>query len=313
MDTGSTDRTKEIAGKFSDKVFDFQWTDDFSAARNFSMSKATGDWILVLDADEIISNGDMEYLRELLYDTENDAFYLVQRNYSRDKSKKYWVYLEKDEKTAEAKDYEGYARNPIIRLFKNKIGIAYKGAVHEILDYSIEELKLKSGKLNIPIHHYYDEKEKNSMPERQLKYLEIAEKMLKDKPDGRVHAAAGAVCLYMKKDYPRAIRHLEKAIALGYKENECLEGLAESHINMKEYEKAYRIYKQLAGKGILTSGLCNNLANLLVMHKHYRPALKYLKLALQLGNPNSERIKENIRSVEKLIEESEKIRSGQNI
>ena len=50
-DTGSTDRTVEIAKNFTDKVLSFEWCDDFSAARNYSLSKATGDWILVVDDD----------------------------------------------------------------------------------------------------------------------------------------------------------------------------------------------------------------------------------------------------------------------
>ena len=54
VDTGSTDRTKEIAQHYTDKVFDFKWTDDFSAARNFSFSKATMDYIYVADADEVL-------------------------------------------------------------------------------------------------------------------------------------------------------------------------------------------------------------------------------------------------------------------
>lgn len=52
VDTGSTDRTKEIAYQYGAKVYDFEWINDFSAARNFSISKASYDWILVLDCDE---------------------------------------------------------------------------------------------------------------------------------------------------------------------------------------------------------------------------------------------------------------------
>jgi len=55
VDTGSTDRTKEIAAQFTDRIFSFEWTDDFSAARNFSFSKAHGDYILWLDADDVIT------------------------------------------------------------------------------------------------------------------------------------------------------------------------------------------------------------------------------------------------------------------
>ena len=62
VDTGSVDRTKEIASRFTDKVFDFEWIDDFSAARNFSFSKATKDYIMWLDADDFISKANREKL-----------------------------------------------------------------------------------------------------------------------------------------------------------------------------------------------------------------------------------------------------------
>lgn len=54
VDTGSTDSTKEIAKKYTDKVYDYQWNGDFSAARNFSFSKASMEYIYVADADEIV-------------------------------------------------------------------------------------------------------------------------------------------------------------------------------------------------------------------------------------------------------------------
>ena len=54
VDTGSTDRTREIAGTFTKQVYDFPWIDDFSAARNFSFSKATGDYCLWMDADDVL-------------------------------------------------------------------------------------------------------------------------------------------------------------------------------------------------------------------------------------------------------------------
>lgn len=54
VDTGSSDRTKELARKYTDKVYDFVWTDDFSAARNFAFSKATREYIYSADADEVL-------------------------------------------------------------------------------------------------------------------------------------------------------------------------------------------------------------------------------------------------------------------
>ncbi len=66
VDTGSTDKTKDVAKIFGAKVFDFKWNNNFSDARNFSLSKATGDWILILDADEVISPKDHDRMRKLV-------------------------------------------------------------------------------------------------------------------------------------------------------------------------------------------------------------------------------------------------------
>lgn len=65
VDTGSTDNTKEIAKKFTNKIFDFEWVDDFSRARNYSFSKATMDYILWLDADDIVLVEDALKIMEL--------------------------------------------------------------------------------------------------------------------------------------------------------------------------------------------------------------------------------------------------------
>lgn len=58
VDTGSSDNTKKIAQKYTDKIFEFTWYNDFSKARNYSVSKAENDWVLILDADEAIINWD---------------------------------------------------------------------------------------------------------------------------------------------------------------------------------------------------------------------------------------------------------------
>lgn len=71
VDTGSADRTKEIAQKYADKVLDFPWCDDFSAARNFSLREASNNWIFMIDCDETIKEIDVEelnYFRKHLSD-----------------------------------------------------------------------------------------------------------------------------------------------------------------------------------------------------------------------------------------------------
>lgn len=64
-DTGSTDKTKEIAEKYADKVAEFEWNDDFSAARNYCASVAGNNWILVIDCDEYVTDMDVGRLRIL--------------------------------------------------------------------------------------------------------------------------------------------------------------------------------------------------------------------------------------------------------
>jgi glycosyltransferase involved in cell wall biosynthesis len=66
VDTGSADRTKEIAYSYNARVFDFAWSADFAAARNFAASKSKHDWILALDADEAISRFDKNFMREFM-------------------------------------------------------------------------------------------------------------------------------------------------------------------------------------------------------------------------------------------------------
>lgn len=64
-DTGSTDRTKQIAARFTDKIYDFPWHDDFAAARNFAFSKGSGDYLMWMDADDILPEKEAQKLMEL--------------------------------------------------------------------------------------------------------------------------------------------------------------------------------------------------------------------------------------------------------
>lgn len=65
VDTGSTDKTKEIAKNYTDQIYDYKWEDDFSKARNFSFSKATKEYIYCADADEIIDKGNQKKFLQL--------------------------------------------------------------------------------------------------------------------------------------------------------------------------------------------------------------------------------------------------------
>ena len=80
VDTGSTDRTKEIAAKYTDQIYDFEWVNDFSAARNFAFSRATCDYIYSADADEVVDEENREKFR-LLKETLLPEIEIVQMYY----------------------------------------------------------------------------------------------------------------------------------------------------------------------------------------------------------------------------------------
>lgn len=81
VDTGSTDRTKEVALKYTDKIYDFEWCDDFSAARNFSLSKASHNYILVLDSDEFLTEMDINEIYRLIEEHPKAVGMLLRNNY----------------------------------------------------------------------------------------------------------------------------------------------------------------------------------------------------------------------------------------
>mgnify|MGYP004589551867 FL=1 len=66
VDTGSTDRTKEIASEYTDFVYDFAWKDDFAAAKNYAISKASNEYVMVIDSDEFLEKTDLVQLEELI-------------------------------------------------------------------------------------------------------------------------------------------------------------------------------------------------------------------------------------------------------
>ncbi|PIO06820.1 glycosyltransferase family 2 protein, partial [Candidatus Woesearchaeota archaeon CG08_land_8_20_14_0_20_43_7] len=146
VDTGSTDDTKNIAKRSNAKVFDFKWCDDFSKARNESLRHATKEWILVLDADEIIDKDDHDKIKRLI-DTDEVAFAFDQ-----------WSYIDQKEPKAKKNtnrfSHPFYISHRPVRLFRNNLGIRFMNRVHELVEHSLKEHNLKEVKTNIIIHHF---------------------------------------------------------------------------------------------------------------------------------------------------------------
>ncbi len=144
VDTGSTDRTKEIARKFTTKVYDFKWVEDFALARNESFSKATGEYIMWLDADDIVTRENAEKIKELKnhYDPKTDIFMF-----------QYHVAFDKNNRPT----YTYYRE----RIIRNSEKFRWVSPIHEVI-----ALQGNVVYTDISIEH---RKMKQSAPERNLK------------------------------------------------------------------------------------------------------------------------------------------------
>lgn len=116
VDTGSSDATKEIAARYTDKIYDFEWIDDFAAARNFSFSKASMDFAMWLDADDVFLEADKNAFIELKNSIPENVDVVMLR-----------YHTAFDE---EGKPVFSYYRERLIR--KGTVSF-WKGRVHEVI------------------------------------------------------------------------------------------------------------------------------------------------------------------------------------
>lgn len=164
VDTGSTDKTKEIASKYTDKIYNFEWCNDFAAARNFGLKKAKGIWFMFLDADEYLDDDCDEMIKFFtmpeLYNKYNSGSIMI-LNYTAGKRKPYDQFLAP-------------------RLVKLGEEIEFHGAIHEHLPQPNPH-----GIFSTKVHHYgyvyANRAEVNKKGERNLPpLLEEYEKNPKD-------------------------------------------------------------------------------------------------------------------------------------
>ncbi|RQW88752.1 MAG: glycosyltransferase [Geobacter sp.] len=180
VDTGSDDRTRDVARVFGAKVFDFPWNGDFSAARNESLSHASCRWILIMDADEVLSPLDHGRLKELLANkaVTPNALAIISRNYMLQVNREKWQSNDGSYPLEEAAG--GWVPSTKVRIFSNGKGIVFENPIHEIVEPSLERNSIPVTDCDIPVHHYgfLDEKRIN---EKKLAYYELGVKKLTEK------------------------------------------------------------------------------------------------------------------------------------
>lgn len=266
VDTGSTDKTMEIAEYYTDKVYSFAWVDDFAAARNYSFSKATMDYCMWLDADDVIDDSQREEftkLKETLAPTIDFVMMRYSVAFNKNDEPEFWYYRE--------------------RWIRNNGRFKWDGAVHEAISPSSQTIYS-----DVSISH---RKEQKGDPDRNLR---IYQKLIEEGQNlGPRHRYYYARELYYHKEYQEALREIKKFLAMedGWAQNKieaCMLG-AEccDELNLKE-EGLLLLFQSFA-YDLPQPEVCCRIGNRFMQQKNYPVAVHWLKQALAWERKGVER------------------------
>ena len=223
LDTGSDDSTVEIAKKYTDKVFFANWNNDFAKMRNISISHASGEWILILDADEQLTNYDKlkEFLNSNLCKKYNSATITLKNIFSEDE--------------------ESFSVDPLLRLFKNCDGFRYEGAIHE-------QPIFKRPTYNdiARFNHYgylFEDEEVRQLKEGRNKAILLKE-IEKNPNNPYINYQLGKQYI-ISKNYEDALFYIEKGYEI-YEKNKHIPifvtlDLASLYIDLSEFDKCEKL------------------------------------------------------------------------
>ena len=225
VDTGSTDNTKDIALEFTDKIYNFKWCSDFSKARNYSIEKASNDWILVLDADEFIVHFSRSSVEKFIENPSNrNKVGRIKRINFMEDSYVNSKYIERINRLFNRNyfNYEGIIHEQVVALDGKPYETEMVDITADHVGYTLEALN-KTGKIK-----------------RNIDLLKMA---LKDNlEDPYLYFQLGK-SYYMLKNYNDAVMHFEKALSFPLDFSlEYVEDLVETYgyalINSGRYQEA---------------------------------------------------------------------------
>src|SRR3989344_5818805 len=267
VDTGSTDKTKEIAKKY-----------------------ATKDWILVMDADEVIEKHDLAKIKELIENAKDIAgFSLEQRSYLNN-------FFEGAAKNSSdfglVKDYTFYISHHLVRLFKNKLGFYFKHKVHELVEDSLNEKNLKYKKTDIVLHHFGSLKDENLISGKTEQYSKIILKQLEEEPESARYNYQAARMHIGRNDFSNALKHFEKAAKIdpGYKL--VFSEIAKIYMQMNDKNRAIEYFKKSMKQNPGNPSPANNLAVVYMSMGKFEQAKKIIEEQLK-KHPENKALKYN--------------------
>ncbi|UCC43454.1 MAG: tetratricopeptide repeat protein [Candidatus Zixiibacteriota bacterium] len=236
VDTGSTDRTIEIAESYGARIFHQKWEGDFSKARNYSLEHASSDWIFIIDADERVVAEDVPQIIRFLNEGKHAFISVNVIN----------IYGESEEMTTFL---------PSERFFKRELNLRYKGIVHNQLDVPPG---LSAVRTPIRIKHYGYGLSPDKMLQKLARSRELLEKQLEQDPDNAfAHFNLAQLLRAGEKGFPEEnaseiIRHAGRGVELTDpdKSNErhihlmCIDQLAWTYFHTGQFDKAEQFSRQ---------------------------------------------------------------------
>lgn len=195
VDTGSTDQTVDLVRQAGIEPYFYQWKNDFSAAKNFALSQATGEWILFLDADEYFCQQDVSALHAYMEEQDEKGIE--------------GVFSHKiDIDTDNGNRVLGISEN--VRIFKNDKRIHFVNPVHEILQF--EERSLCLGKSSPITDLYHTGYSRHVVEGKARRNLALLEENIREKGETSWHWPYLADCYYELRDYEKVIFYAKKAL-----------------------------------------------------------------------------------------------------
>ena len=264
VDTGSTDDTVEIAKKHDAKIYHFDWISDFSAARNFSFSKCTCDFIMWLDADDVIKHKDYLLIKDYLQRDDWDAL-LCKYIYSHDSNDNPELILRRH------------------RIVRNDKSVMWHDEVHEYMTFNLATVITT----DIEVHHYRTAKgfEKNIG-----RNLAILEKMYENRTNerhtyyyARELADAGKIdeAIVVFSDYINRKTDWEGNLINAYQK------LTSIYINLERYDDALDIAFEGIGFNPHYIELYNLISYVYYMKKDWYRVIRWCEFATTIVKPDA--------------------------
>lgn len=192
VDTGSEDRTEEIARQAGARLFRMKWEEHFAKARNYALHRATGDWILVLDADERLHPLAMDAFRALLADDSAAGYNVTIRQHRSEKGQ------------------DDSGSDTVCRLFRNNPGVVYRGRIHEDITVSLSlrypKLAIKNSPLIVSHYGYTQTAIQNK--DKQARNRRLLEQAMQEEPDSLYYRYAAAAEDFTAENYEAAAASL---------------------------------------------------------------------------------------------------------